>query len=253
VSPVAIAAIVLVCVFGGALCGMLLRTVLPEHHLSDASKNTVSLMMGPIATLSALVLGLLVASAKSSFDTANDGFRQSAAKLILLDRTLAHYGPETKELREAIRKSTADRLAQLFPKDGASRATLSSPQGTAANEGVQQRLRALSPENDAQRRMQSRALDLVEAIAQARWQAIEEEDNRTPTPFLFVLVFWLALMFVSFGLFAPRNPIATAVLVMGAISLATAIFLIEELYDPLGGAITISNAPMYKALSLLGQ
>lgn len=252
-NPIAIAAIVFVCVFGGALFGMLLRTVLPDHHLSDASKNTVSLVTGLIATLAALVLGLLVASAKSSFDTANDGFRQSAARLILLDRTLVHYGPETKELREAIRKSTAERLARLFPKDGAQRSTLSSPQGTAASEGVQQRLRALSPQNDAQRQMQTRALDLVEAIAQARWQAIEEEDNRIPTPFLFVLVFWLALMFVSFGLFAPRNAIATAVLFMGAVSLAAAIFLIEELYDPLGGVITVSSAPMYKALSLLGQ
>jgi len=245
--------IVFVCVFGGALLGMLLRTVLPERHLSDASKNTVSLVMGLIATLAALVLGLLVASAKSSFDLANEGFRQSAARLILLDRTLAQYGPESRDLRELIRKSTAARLEHLFPKDGSPRSTLSSAQGTAAIEEVQQKLRALSPQNDTQRAMQSRAIDLLESVSQARWQAIEEEDNRIPTPFLFVLVFWLAFMFASFGLFAPRNTIAVAVLFFGAVSIAAAIFLIEELYEPLDGIIAISRAPMYKALGLLGQ
>jgi len=252
-DPIATAVIVFVCVFGGALLGMLLRTVLPEHHLSDASKNTVSLVMGLIATLSALVLGLLVASAKSSFDLENEGFRQSAARLILLDRTLAQYGPESKELRELIRKSAAARIEHLFPKDGSPRSAVGSPQGTAAIEGAQQRLRALSPQNETQRALQSRAIDLLEAMSQARWQAIEEEDNRIPAPFLFVLVSWLAFMFASFGLFAPRNTIAVAALFLGALSIAASIFLIEELYDPLSGIIAVSSAPMYKALGLIGQ
>jgi hypothetical protein len=95
--------IVFVCVFGGALFGMFMRAILPDHHLNDASKDVVRLVMGLVATLAALVLGLLVASAKTSFDTANEAFRQSAAKVILLDRALAQYGPESKDLRELIR------------------------------------------------------------------------------------------------------------------------------------------------------
>jgi hypothetical protein len=240
-------------VVGGALVGMFLRTILPEHHLNAASKDIVKLVMGLVATLAALVLGLLVASAKSSFDLVNDGFRQSAARVILLDRTLAQYGPESRELRGLIRKSMAARVEQLFAKDGSPHAKLSSSQGTAAIEGAQQGIRALSPQNEIQRAMQSRAIDLMEAVTQARWLAIEEEDNRIPTPFLVILVFWLAVMFTSFGLFAPRNAIAVAVLFLGAASLAAAVFLIEELYDPLDGVIAISSAPMYKALSLLGQ
>ena len=128
-SPVAIALVVLACVFGGALLGMFLSTVLPEHHLSEGSKDVVKLVTGLIATLAALVLGLLVASAKSSFDAANEGFRQSAAKVILLDRTLAQYGPETKDVREMLRKGFAARIDQLFPKDAPSAPRWAPPRG----------------------------------------------------------------------------------------------------------------------------
>ncbi len=252
-SPVAIALVVLACVFGGALFGMFLSTILPEHHLSEASKDVVKLVTGLIATLAALVLGLLVASAKTSFDTANEGFRQSAAKVILLDRILAQYGSETRDVRESLRKGFAERIDQLFPKDRSQRATLGAAEGTAAVEGFVQKLRALSPQTEAQRALQSHALEIIDLIAQARWMEIEEEGNNIPTPFLVVLVLWLAVMFASFGLFAPRNAIAIAVLFLGALSLSGAIFLIEELNDPLGGIISISRAPMDRALGHIGK
>jgi hypothetical protein len=245
--------IVFVCVFGGALLGMLLRTVLAEHHLSEPSKDVVKLVTGLIATLAALVLALLVASSKSSFDSVNEGFRQSSAKAVLLDRALAQYGPETRDAREVLRTGFATRIDQLFPKDRSQRSTLGSVQATATMEGFQQRIRALSPQNDTQRLLQSQALNLSEALAQARWQGIAEEDNTIPAPFLVVLVFWLAAMFASFGLFAPRNGIAIAVLFFGAVSRSAAIFLIEELSNPLDGLITISRAPMDKTLGYLGQ
>ena len=252
-SSAAIAFVVLACVFGGALLGMFLSTVLPEHHLSEASKDVVKLVTGLIATLAALVLGLLVASAKTSFDMANEGFRQSAAKIITLDRTLAQYGPETKDVRELLRKGFAARIDQLFPKDRSQHSALGAAQGTAAIEGFAQKVHALSPQTDAQRALQSRALEIIDSVAQARWMQIEEEENTTPTPFLVVLIFWLTVMFASFGLFAPRNTIAVVVLFLGAVSLSGAIFLIEELNNPLGGFITISRAPMDKALGYIGR
>jgi hypothetical protein len=253
VPPIAISIVVLACVFGGALLGMFLRTVLPEHHLSEPSKDVVKLVTGLVATLAALVLGLLIASAKNSFDATNEGFRESAARVVQLDRTLAQYGPETKDIRELLRKSFSARIEQLFPKEGSRGVTLNSPQATAAIEGFQQRLRALTPQNDTQRSLQSRALDLSEAVAQARWMGIEHEDNTIPASFLVVLVFWLAAMFTGFGLFAPRNAIAVVVLFLGAVSLSAAIFLVEELNHPLGGIITISRVPMDTALGFLGQ
>jgi hypothetical protein len=253
VTPIAIALIVLVCVFGGALLGMFLRTVLPEHHLSEATKDVVKLVTGLIATLAALVLGLLIASAKNSFDMANEGFRQSAARIIVLDRALAQYGPETTEIREMLKRGYAARIQQLYSESEIRSTTLHSPQATAAVESLQQQLRALSPQNDTQRAMQARAIESAESVAQARWFGIEHENNTIPAQFLVVLVFWLAAMFTGFGLFAPRNAIAIAVLFLGAMSLSAAIYLIEELNNPLGGFISVSKAPMEAALDYLGK
>src|SRR5215468_3034950 len=106
-SPMAISWIVFGVIFGGALLGMTLRRLLPEHHLSQDSKDVVKLGMGLIGTIAALVLGLLVASAKSSFDTQRNGLAQLSANAVLLDRILAHYGPETKECREQLRDTVA--------------------------------------------------------------------------------------------------------------------------------------------------
>lgn len=248
-----IALIVLACVFGGAMLGMFVRTVLPEHHLNEASKDVVKVVTGLIATLAALVLGLLIASAKNSFDTVNEGFRQSAARTVLVDRALAQYGPETKDVRDLLRTILIARIEELFPEGRPHGSTLNSAQAAATMEAFQQRLRALAPQNDTQRSLKSRALELTDSVAQTRWLGIEHEDNTIPTPFLIVLVFWLAAMFAGFGLFAPRNAVAIAVLLVGAVSLSAAIFLIEELNHPLGSFITISRTPLDTALANLGK
>jgi hypothetical protein len=96
-SSMAISSIVFACVFGGAMLGMFIRAILPQHHLRSDSKDVVKLGMGIVATLSALVLGLLIASAKGSYDAQSAELTQMSAKIILLDRLLAHYGPETKK------------------------------------------------------------------------------------------------------------------------------------------------------------
>ena len=153
-TPIAIALIVFVCVFGGGLLGMFLRAVLPEHQLNDSTKDVVKLVTGSIATLTALVLGLLVGSAKNSAETMNEGVKASAAKIVLLDRVLAQYGPESKDVRESLQRSLATRVEQIFSKDESRHEVLKSAEATATMEGLQQRLRALSPQNDKQRSLQ---------------------------------------------------------------------------------------------------
>jgi hypothetical protein len=113
VGSMGVGGIVFACTFGGALVGMLLRATLPVHHLSSDSKDVVKLGTGLIATLSALVLGLLIASAKSSFDAQRTGFQQLSANLVMLDRALARYGPETKDAREALRQLVASAIDRL--------------------------------------------------------------------------------------------------------------------------------------------
>ena len=154
-SALAIGSIVFACVFGSALLGLFIGGALPD--LSQDSKDVVKLGMGLIATTSALVLGLLIASAKTSFDTQNDEVKQAAANIVLLDRALAHYGPETKGARDLIRRAIAFRLATTWPEDGSRTARLDTPETTPTVESVEDGIRGLSPSNDAQRGLQSRA------------------------------------------------------------------------------------------------
>src|SRR5215470_3938357 len=126
-SAIAIGSIVFACVFGGALLGMLLRGLLPDRHLSADSKDVVRLGMGLLATMAALVLGLLIASAKGSYDTQRGEVTQMAANVVLLDRVLAHYGPESKDARDLLRRYVAQVLEQMWPTTGAGSTALDPP------------------------------------------------------------------------------------------------------------------------------
>jgi hypothetical protein len=246
----AISWIVFGVVFGGVLLGMALRALLPEHHLSQESKDVVKLGMGLIGTISALVLGLLVASAKSSFDTQRNGLAQLSANLILLDRALAHYGPETKEIREELRQSVAAMLNQIWPE---TRDHAGQVEPTAGSESLYERLQGLSAHTDSQRFLQATALKTGVDVTQARWLLSAQKSSAIPVPFLVVLVFWLALLFASFSMFARPNATVVVVLLLCALSVAGAIFLILELDRPFEGFIQLSSDPLRRALAQLGR
>jgi hypothetical protein len=235
-----VGAIVFACTFGGALVGMTLRALLPERHLTAETKEVVKLGTGLIATLSALVLGLLIASAKSSFDAQRTGFQQLSANLILLDRMLARYGPETKE-------------ARVWPADASQSVGLGAHAITASGATVYERVRDLSPKTDAQRSLQSQCLQICTDLARTRLLLTQEDESAIPRPFLIVVVFWLTVLFTSFGLFSPWNPTVIITLLVCALSVAGAMFLIVDLDQAFDGLIQISSTPLRNALGQLGQ
>src|SRR5213082_3624287 len=188
-----------VCIFGGALLGLLLQGLIPEHHLRDTSKDTVKVAAGMIATLSALVLGLLVSSAKSSFDTTSNAMIQNGAKIILLDRTLAAYGPETKDVREQLRRAVAAGIEMFWPEEKNAGSGMTGFERANAMEMIQAKLRALRPATDAQRQLFSQAEQITNDMLQARWLLIEQAQSSLPLPFLIVLLFWLTMLHLSFG------------------------------------------------------
>src|SRR5262245_23108931 len=239
-----IAWIVFACVFGAALLGMLLRGVLPAEHLSSESKDVMKLAMGLIATMAALVLELLTGSAKSTFDAHDNELKQSAADIIVLDRTLAHYGPETKGIRDSIRRLVALRLAATWPEEESASARVDVPEATPAIEGIDDQIRALAPPNEAQRALQARASQSLDQILRTRWLVLGEAGNSIQMPLLVVLVFWLSALFVSFGLFAPRNATVLVVLIVAALSVSGSIFLILEMNQPFAGLLKISSGPL---------
>ena len=251
--PTEIALIVFACVFGGALLGMFLRVVTPEHHLNQDSKDVIKLGMGLIATMAALVLGLVIATAKSSYDAQDAAVKHSAAKVLLLDRVLANYGPETKETRDLLRRTVADRLDAIWPEDRSQPARLDAPEAASTAKGIEAWILQLSPQNDAQRWLQSRALQIGSDIMETRWLVLGGLGSSVPLPFLVVVVFWLTIIFGSFGLFAPRNVTVVVVLFLCALSVAGSIFLILEMDQPFKGLMKISSAPLRYTLSQLGQ
>src|SRR6201981_3428310 len=224
-SPMAIGWTVFALVFGSALLAMSLHNELPEHHLSADSKDVVKLGIALIATMAALVLGLLIASAKSAYDTRSNQLVQPSADIILFDRALARYGPETKEARSLLQRSVAATVERFWPEDGGKQGITLDPEGSAA-EAMYDRVDELTPQNETQRALRSQALSLAVNVGQTRLLLLEHMGSSIPLPFLVILVFWLCIIFASFGLFAPRNATVIAVLGVCALSVAAAIFLI---------------------------
>jgi hypothetical protein len=250
-SSVAISFIVFAVVFGGALTGMLLRGSLPQHHLSGDSKETVKLGMALVSTMSALVLGLLVSSAKSFYDVQSAELNQVSADVVALDRLLAHYGPETKEAREALRVVVVRNLDRLWPPER--RQTSEAPLTEKSSEALFDEIQGLSPKDDRQRSLEAQALSMTLNIGRMRWLMYEQSNASVSKPLLVVMIFWLAVVFASFGLFAPRNATAIASLFAAALAVSGAIFLILEMYMPFSGLVQISSAPLRAALAHLGQ
>lgn len=244
-NPIGAGIIVFICTFGGALLGMRLSIALPEHHLDAESRETVKLGFGLVAMMTALVLGLVTASAKSSFDAMDSAVKQTAVEILSLDRILARYGPETKEIRKNLKHGIGVRIDMVWPQGSLKHADL-DPMRTGAGletEELPAAIRSLKPRDDSQDALRSRALDLAEKLLQTRWLLLAGTEISVPMPFLVTLLFWLTITFMSFGLFAPRHATVIAVLFFCALSVGSAVFLILEMSGPFEGVLRISADP----------
>lgn len=250
-SPIAISVVVFACLFSGALVGLFLRSRLPGHHLSADSKDSVKFGTGLIGTMAALLLGLMVASAKSSYDTKSDELTQMAAKISFLDRVFAHYGPEANDAREILRRSVAGMIDHIWPQQASERTQLDP--AASSGEALYEAISGLSPHTDEQTTLKGQALSVATDIGQTRWLLLAQQGSTISMPMLVVVTFWLAVVFVSFGLFAPANVTVVVTQLLCAASIAGAMFLVLELDRPFGGMIHISSEPMRTALEHLGK
>jgi hypothetical protein len=251
VSAAAIGWLVFACIFGGALLGMFLGCKLPAHHLSPESKDVIKLAIALIATMGALVLSLLIASAKTAYDTRSNELATMSADIIVLDRLLAHYGSETKDTRAMLRRSVAAGLERYWPLDGAALASF-KPTGSPV-EALYESIARLSPQSATQRALQSEAMSMAMTVGHTRLLLFEGAGSSIPYPFLAILVFWLTVIFACFGLFAPRNATVFAVFLVCSLSVSAAIFLIVELDRSFEGILQVSSAPLRAALADLGR
>ena len=244
-----VAVIVFVCTLAGALLGIYLSVRLPKQHRESDSKSAIQLVMGLIASVAALVLGLLISSTHSSFDAQQAEVRRLAVHLFELERTLARLGPDGDEARHLLRAIVQSDAKRIWPDIEVPAVAYQPLQAQAEGEKLLDRIANLSPKTDPQRVNQMRALQLAQTVGETRLLLGEQERGSLSWPFLVVLIFWLAVLFVGFGLFVRFNATVFAALVIGALSVAGAIFLILEMNQPYSGVMRISDAPIRDALS----
>ena len=238
-------------IFGAALLAMRLRAALPDHQLSADTKDSVRVGMGLVATMTALLLGLLIASAKGSYDIQRTEVIQIAANVGFLDRVLSVYGPETAQARDLLRGEVESVIPRLWPEKGSQ--STPTNQTAAQAQAMYDSLQKLEPQNEAQRSLKTQALATTIDLSKTLWLLTAQREPSIVTPLLIAVVLWLAAIFLSFGLFAPPNKTVIATMLIVALSVSSALFLMLELDRPFDGVIQISNAPMRNVLSQLGH
>jgi Protein of unknown function (DUF4239) len=236
---------------GAALLGRRVHRYLPEDHLSADSRDAVKLAMGLVATMTALVLGLLVSSAKDGYDTKRSEVIQMAAKVAFLDRVLTLYGPEAAQARGQLRDAVADSVRRIWPTDRSGPAQFAPNQ--QAGDAVFVTIQQLLPRDDAQRALKAQVTTLMADLGQLRLLLVAQSIPSISEPMLIILVSWLVVIFFGFSLIAPPNATTTLALVASAFSVACAIFLILELDHPFGGLIHIPSEPLINVLTHLAK
>jgi hypothetical protein len=238
-------------VFAAALVGMAVRRAVPEDHVGSDAKEIVRLATGLIATMAALVLGMLVSSAKSSYDARKNEVADMSSEILFIDRLLGQYGPETGEIRAEFRQTVEVGVERIWPIQASQQFDL-----RPGDHGkiLVDKLELMTPKNNTQAATKAQIMTLVIGLRQTQWlMFLKTEQNAVPLPLLLVLVSWLAAIFVSFGLFAPPNTTVVVALALGAMAVSSAIFLILEMYTPFTGVLKISPAPILDALSQMGS
>jgi hypothetical protein len=232
--------------FGCIVAGLVAGSLIPGDKLNADTKEAIRLGTGLVGTIAALVLGLLIASSKSSFDTQTGQIRQITANVMLLDVFLKEYGPEAADARQALRKQTAMLVDRVWsPVQGETFQV--SPEGLKLYELTQ----GLKPATESQRFLQARALQLISDTAQTRVLLFTQAQNPIPLPFLAILVCWLTILFASFSMFARPGPVMIGALGIFALSATGAIYLILELGRPFSGLLMIPSYPLANALAPL--
>jgi hypothetical protein len=251
-SSTIIAVFILAGSCGGLLLTIFLRHRLPPHHEEDATRELLKIATGMLATLVALILGLLVSSAKGTFDTATAEITQSGAQIITLNRTLVSYGPEAQPVRVLLQRTLAASIERIWPGRQVHVAGSASVDASATDK-LADAIRRLVPQNDAQKHLQAKAESQLASLAEARWLIYEQMQNPLPQVFLFVLGFWLIQLFIGLGLIAPRNSTSVIAMLTCALSMSAAVFLILEMNHPLDGLIKVSSAPLEAALAVISK
>lgn len=236
----------------GAL-GFFVRTRLKDEHLSDDSIRAISLSTGVLATMSGMILGMMLSSAQSSFNAVGNDINSLATKVVLLDNALRKYGPDANALRAELRRDMHQAYSRL--QDPASAKQYAMPANDAQNplEHFQHGMKLLAPDSDLQKALQDRMLSLVAEIEAIQWNLVHGSGNSLPVPFVAAMVFWFAAVFLGFGTVTANNTMVFVTLFLCALSVSVAIFLGMEMSSPFTGLMNVSLHPIEDALAQIDR
>ncbi|RDI59102.1 DUF4239 domain-containing protein [Microvirga subterranea] len=237
-----------IAVFCGAMIGIVLSGRLPAHHMSPETRTAVSVSMAVVGTLSALVIGLMISTASTAFNERTNAIEALAVDIVKLDRALLRIGSDAASIRKELRNYAEAKVEELSSPPKVGDLSISK---LANLETISDQVVALQPHDDRGRQIQEQALQLLGAIADARWLLVEKSGVTMPAPFLLLVIFWLTLLFASFGLFAPNNGTVIAILFLCAMAISGGIFMILELGAPTRGLVRASVAPLHYALDTI--
>lgn len=246
-NPLFVALIVAMLMMISALGAGFLRKRLASHHFDDETKDVVKLGLGFLATLSALVMGLIVSSSKASYDTKAEMVHTSAALIIEFDSNLRRIGPEAEPVRQLSRQAVASTMYQLWGGDGATKGVPADANKRLAGQ-LGKMLSDLPLKDEIQRQAQANALRTLGELARINAASFTQQGSNVMAPLLVVVTCWMMLTIMGWNLFAPNNHTVKAVNIVCSLSVASVIFLILEMDQPFGGIVSVSDMPMRAAL-----
>ncbi len=251
-----IATLTLACLFGCAALGIFLHPLLPEMHRGKDTLKTVKLGIGMVITVTSLVLSLLIYSTKSNFDATETNVRAFAASIILLDRSLRAYGPDGNEAREVLSRYSDAALRNTWPEEFG-QPELDAPVESLELGGMLFRLhdmiRRFQPDDGYRREIAAECRTNIAEVERRRFFLTEQVRRTIPPLLLTGVIAWLAIIFLSFGLNAPRNPVVLLTMALCALAIASCIYLVDEMDRPITGIIKISSQSMREALTHLRE
>lgn len=255
-SPIAI--FFLLCL--STLLGRYVHRRMPDTVRTRETIETMQLVIGMLVTFAALVLGLLTASVKSSYDAADRDRHAYALRMTQLDRCLRDYGAETAPIRTDLAGYVAAVIASTWPHEPPPQGvrypnvrgmpvTGASPILGALMDHVGQQIRTLEPKTSAQTATWQSCRQDFRDVETAREAVIQDAAASLSAPFFWMLIFWLTVVFLALGLVVPRNRVAMLGVLLCALSLSSAVFVISDLSLPYRGLMAISSTATRAALT----
>src|SRR3954453_17892852 len=237
------------CIFTGGMIGLHLHRVLPRTHLTKEALDVIKLGTGMLSVLASLVLGLLIATAKSSHDSTEQAVQSYAAELALLNEVLRDFGAPATGARDLLHNYVEHFIVDTWPPNGVASELGRDPATRRMLEHVRETIRALKPVDPGQAELQSEALKITTELLRQRWLLIEHQGPNVQIVVIVILLAWVTVIFVSFGMNAPTNPIVIGAFLICSLAIGASIFLILEMDRPLEGIMRISKEPVVRVLS----